>query len=509
MTTVLGLSCSLRNARFGAGSRKLSDEIKEIKDKEALTSYLESQTKIRAADVIEAGRGDDVPFDQIYRNLLKSKGDRGLSNSEAALVAGLWGAWSNGADIRHCGLAPYFPMNGKGRDLDKLREQILEADALILSGPVYFGDRGSITQEFIEFLREDKAVAEHIKDRVYAGISVGAKRNGGQETTLIYQLVDMTNLNMLAVGNDSETTSQYGGTAYAGDVGTMWKDDYGITTSISTGRRVARTAKILELGRSAVLKDDVKIAIWLLQDDANRHGFKLVEKFCKEVEARTNGIKFSILDCTREDIYRCIACDVCPTDPGPQDEYRCIIKSETDLFRKHHHELIDSDAVLMAAYSPIDRQSINSIYQRFIERTRYLRRDDYTIGDRLVAPLVISEINSNQNLHIRMLTSLVRHHTVLHHPIIGMEFEDRVINWDSMIDQGVSFSHNARIITAGRLSQSPDEMGSIGYNPVGYEISMEKRRQDTEIGRIKNAQDARGARHERSQSRLVSAGPAE
>ena len=51
-----------------------------------------------------------------------------------------------------------------------------------------------------------------------------AKRNGGQETTLVYQLIDMINLNMLGVGNDSASTSQYGGTVVAGDVGTMAKE---------------------------------------------------------------------------------------------------------------------------------------------------------------------------------------------------------------------------------------------------------------------------------------------
>ena len=43
----------------------------------------------------------------------------------------------------------------------------------------------------------------------------GAKRNGGQETALIYQLVDFINLGMLGAGNDSQRLS---GTIVAGDV---------------------------------------------------------------------------------------------------------------------------------------------------------------------------------------------------------------------------------------------------------------------------------------------------
>ena len=65
-------------------------------------------------------------------------------------------------------------------------------------------------------------------------------------------------------------------------------------------------------------------------------------------------------------------------------------------------------------YSAVTRNKENSVYQRFIERTRYWRRSSYMIGDKLTAPFVISELNSNQNLHIRMLTSLIRHHTIIH-----------------------------------------------------------------------------------------------
>ena len=38
---------------------------------------------------------------------------------------------------------------------------------------------------------------------------------------MIYQLHDMMDLGFLGVGNDYETTSQYGGTGHAGDIGTM------------------------------------------------------------------------------------------------------------------------------------------------------------------------------------------------------------------------------------------------------------------------------------------------
>jgi multimeric flavodoxin WrbA len=494
MVRVLGVSCSLRNARYGQGSEKLISEIKNLGDEKLLGTYLEAQTKVRLNDFIEAGRGEGLQFDEIYRRLRKSRNDRGLSNSEAALVAGLWGAQQDGAEIEHIGLGDYFPMAGDCKSLGELRQRVCAVDAILVSGPVYFGDRGSIAQDFFEFLHNDEECGRHIKNRIYGGIAVGAKRNGGQETTLIYQLIDATNMSMLAVGNDTETTSQYGGTAVAGDVGTMHGDGYGIKTSIGTGRRVARVARMLEVGRRYRTRDKIKINVWLLQDTVDHHGRELMLRLSQEMVQAQPGIEVRVLDFTQEKIYRCIACDICPIRVGGPAEYRCIIEADTDLFHAQHAELIEADAILIGAYSPIDRRNVNSVYQRFTERTRYWRRDEYLIGDRLIAPLVVSEIGANQNLHIRMLTSFLRHHTVLHHPLIGMEHRGAFLNWQMLFDQAMSFAANAIELTAGRLVMSEEETGMHSYNPVGYLISSSKKTEDVETGRAKLAQDARRAK---------------
>lgn len=502
---ILGASCSLRNARYGQGTEKLVGEIQAIADEKALVAYLEAQTKIRLNDFIEAGRGEGLEFDEIYQRLRRSRNDRGLSNSEAALVAALWGAKQYGAEVQHVGLGAYFPMTGEAESLEQLRAQVLASDAILVSGPVYFGDRGSVAQEFFEFLHNDDECANHVRNRIYGGIAVGAKRNGGQETTLIYQLVDATNMNMLAVGNDTETTSQYGGTAVAGDVGTLHTDGYGIKTSIGTGRRVARVGKMLELGRRHRTSDKVRISVWLLQDMPNHRGRDLMLKLASELTAAETQVAVRVLDFTEETIYRCIACDICPIRVGGPNEYRCIIKAEKDLFHDRHSELIEADAILIGAYSPIDRHGVRSVYQRFTERTRYWRRDEYLIGDRLVAPFVISEIGANQNLHIRMLTSFLRHHTVLHHPLIGMEFKGVVLNWSSLAQQAISFAQNARQLTAGRLLMAAEEdVGLHSYNPVGYVISKEKKAEDVDAGRTKSQEEERRKKHaELRRARIV------
>jgi len=491
MTTVLGVSASLRNARFGRGSRQLCDDVKGLVSRDALISYLQHQTALRADDVFAAAQQQNLTFDQVYARLRKAHGDRGLSNSEAALAAGLWGASQGGAGISHCGLADYFTYSGEHRNLEELRGKVLAADAILLSGPVYFGDRGSPAQAFIDFLREDPNCSDHIRGRLYAGIAVGAKRNGGQETTLIYQLVDMTNLDMLVVGNDSSTTSQYGGTAVAGDVGTLSDDTYGIDTAIGTGLRLARVGNVLERQAGVALRDDVRIAIWLLQDDRQHRGRTLMEAICTEVEKSIDGVSISVLDLTEEQILPCIACDVCPTGRGPRDDYRCIITAAKDLFKSRHRDLITPDAILLGAYSPVERSSVRSVYQRFIERTRYLRRDDYALGDILVAPFVISEVNSNQNLHIRMLTSFIRHNTVLHHPIIGIEHEQKLLNQDAVIQQSIGFARNALRVTAGRLRTNVKQGNSDHYQPVGYLISERQFLEDKVTGRLQASTEQR------------------
>ena len=104
-----------------------------------------------------------------------------------------------------------------------------------------------------------------------------------------------------------------------------------------------------------------------------------------------------------------------------------------------------------------------------------------------------------------MLTSFLRHHTVLHHPLIGMEWDGEVLNWRGLIEQARSFAENAVELTAGRLIMAEAEVGLHTYNPVGYVISSEKKVEDVESGRAKVAEDLRRAAWaERAEQRIVS-----
>lgn len=292
-----------------------------------------------------------------------------------------------------------------------------------------------------------------------------------------------------------------GGTVLAGDVGTAWSDEYGLKTAVGTGERVARVTKSLESSSSYKLTDKVRIGVWIMQDSTDKKGLVYVKRMIESVNR--DDTEFDVIDMTDEEIARCIACDLCPTHHAPRDEYACIIGSKSDLLVKEHARLVNVDAILLMAYSPINRSDIKSVYQRFIERTRYIRRAHYALSERLAAPFVISEINANQNLHIRMLTSLVRHHTVLHHPVIGLEKNGEIVNYDYCVKQFNEFVSNSKIITASRLLRESSEIDT-SYNPIGYTISRVRNQTDHESGKLRELFTNEKDRHVAEQtSRLV------
>lgn len=473
---VVGLSASLRNSRFGAGSEALVADLNAIESRAALNQYLREQAKICLEDFVKAGREEGLAFDEMYRNLQRRKGDRGLSNSEVALAAGLWGIKNQGVDIEHIGLAKYFPSDGNGARQGELKEKLANADGILLSGPVYFGDRGSIAHGLIQMIRDDRSLQQRLAGKIYAGISVGAKRNGGQETTLIYQLLDMCELGFLSVGNDAGTTSQYGGTCVAGDVGTMADDEYGLNTAIGTGNRFGQVVSLMHHASGKTLKRKLRISAWLLQD-RDEAALRYVQGLSKLMDPER--VELTIFDFTKAKIRRCLACDICPTHVAADEEYRCIVQNETDLFASDHTRLIDTDAILICGYSPKDLAGTQSVYQKFIERTRYIRRGDYIWSNLMTAPLVLEEVGARENLAIRMMTSMVRHNTVMHHPLIAHEHRGEVLNRDEVERRLDSFVNEAFRITAGTLhAASLKEAQATLYNPVGYVLSVDKDNQD-------------------------------
>jgi multimeric flavodoxin WrbA len=469
---LLGISASLRNARWGIGSQKLITLLQSIASESELFEFLSQQAELHLENFVESGRAEGLSFLEIYGNLKKSKGEQGLSNTEVALAAGLWSAAQYGIDIEHLSLSEYFPASGKERNLDQLRQHLRECDGILLSGPVYFGDRGSLAQSLIELIRRDEILQRALQGKLYAGIAVGAKRNGGQETNLIYQMWDFLNLGFLAVGNDSDTTSQYGGTGHAGDVGTMSRDHYGLQTSMGTGRRIGSILR--DLSAEGTLTNPVKLLFLVLQDSNGQ-----VVTWLKEfLEPYQSNVQVTVVNLTQKSVQRCLACDFCPTHIDVDEVYRCIIKSKNDDLEAIHPLLLQHDAIVPVILSPQHSQPVQSVYQTFMERTRYLRRGDYVFSNLMVAPLVLEEIGVNDNYGMRMMTSMLRHHTILSQPLIGSLYQGKLLNQDILRRQFQEFILAVRRVTFARLSQASQstELGHA-YNPIGYIISLEKEKE--------------------------------
>lgn len=471
---LLGISASLRNARWGIGNKDLIDSLKGLSSDDQLHTFLSKESELHLENFVEAGRKDGKSFLEIYDKLQRNKGDKGLCNSEVALASALWSALPYGVDIEHVSLSEYFRASGAVRNEEKLKQKLLEADGLLVSGPVYFGDRSSLVQSLVDMIRRDDLLRGQLQGKLYGGIAVGAKRNGGQETTLIYQMLDFVNLGYWAVGNDSDTTAQYGGTGHAGDVGTMHKDTYGLRTSMGTGRRIASLLR--ELGPQRGIKGPVKVLFAVLQDRQGEAYGRLAEmlrSFPRDLQA-------TVVNVAEKRIAPCIACDICPTHIDVDDVYRCIITAKHDNMQHLHTELLHHDAIVPVIFSPRDSHKVNSNYQTFMERTRYLRRGDYVFSNQLAAPLVFEEIGGSENYALRAMTSMVRHHTVIGQPMIGYIHGGEILNGTEVMGQMKQFLASVRRLAAARLAEV-FEKENTKYRPVGYVLAADKEAEDARL----------------------------
>jgi multimeric flavodoxin WrbA len=475
---IIGIAGSLRNARWGAGSKEIVNELLQCSTEAELKQYLIDQGELHLEHFIKSNESRGIDFSELSKTISKSTGNRGLSNTEIALAAALWASAQSGCEIKHISLNEYFPNSGIVRRAEELKDLLKSADGFLVSTPVYLGDRSSLVQDLVNFIRTDAQLYTELQNKVYAGIAVGAKRNGGQETALMYQLLDMINMGLLGVGSDGDTVAQYGGTGYAGDVGTMARDEYGLLLSMGTGLRIAQVAHLVKLGKTACLQGKVRVMFWVLQDKhkkALNFVRDLTNKFSEHIEAK-------IFDLTDEYMSRCLACDICPTGIGLDSEYRCFVKSNRDIMNKLHQDFLEQDAIIPVAYSSDNLEGMTSNYQRFIERTRYLRRANYTIADLVTAPLVLEDIGTLENMHVRMVSAFLRHIPILTEPMVAYLQDGKLLNYAQISDKFSRFIDKAKLLTIGRLvnTVSSGKIPDYQYNPVGYIISAEKIKQDLE-----------------------------
>ena len=84
---ILGVSASLRNKRFSY-KNKLVEDLRKINSLNELNIFVKDQIKVTFSDMEKLNK-KELSFEEKYKELKKHKGDRGLSNSETALVYAL------------------------------------------------------------------------------------------------------------------------------------------------------------------------------------------------------------------------------------------------------------------------------------------------------------------------------------------------------------------------------------------------------------------------------------
>jgi multimeric flavodoxin WrbA len=394
-----------------------------------------------------------------------------LSNSEILAAATMKGAYSKGADIDYFPLVVLFhhketsvldlrlrlskesavdelayvdTLSIVEEKLEELYSKIAEADGVILSTPVYFGDRSSVANKFLQVTARKNL----LQNKIFGVASVGAKRNGGQETCNIYSMIESLNQGALVVGN-GPPTSQYGGTAVGGDQGDVMEDESGIDTAIGVGIKVAHVSEMYSKEKHPTNR--VRVDILVTMDTGERFLAKYLKDLTNRVEKSIPWVEFVIHELIDSTIYRCLGCTTCPVPPGDSEETtKCTIREHDDCLEKLRKSLKGSDCAIIAGLNLLDYEKIIFRYQVLTERMRYIRRSNFELTDLLITGLCYNQFGATVNsIHtIKTLTSYIRHNTTFYKPIDIFEYNGKLLNdgKDSLIE----LCNAARRMKAGK-----------------------------------------------------------
>ncbi|MCK9152410.1 flavodoxin family protein [Methanobacterium alcaliphilum] len=125
-------------------------------------------------------------------------------------------------------------------DMESILENLSSAEGIIIGSPVYFGNVTAQTKMFIDRSRPLRAGFQ-LKNKVGGAISVGASRNGGQETTCA-AIHDFLLIHDAIIVSDGAPTAHYGATGVGGGKNDCQTDEAGIETAKNLGKRVCELA---------------------------------------------------------------------------------------------------------------------------------------------------------------------------------------------------------------------------------------------------------------------------
>lgn len=131
---------------------------------------------------------------------------------------------------------------GERDDFPKIEQRLREASGIIVGTPVYFTNMSALCKAFLDrwmVFRQQFA----LRNKVGGALAVGAARNGGQEVTLQTIHAAMLCHDMIIV-SEGRPTSRLGGILVSAN-DDISKDETGLATARSLGRRVAEVALLL------------------------------------------------------------------------------------------------------------------------------------------------------------------------------------------------------------------------------------------------------------------------
>jgi hypothetical protein len=279
----------------------------------------------------------------------------------------------------------------------------------------------------------------------------------------------------LIVGN-GPPTAQYGGTAVGGHRGTVIDDSWGLETAFGVGREVAIVGNIVRHGKSSNNPHPVRILLLLAMDDNQGILHSFLKEYLERAEKIHGKVRFTLINLLDLTIYRCLGCKICPAEnklPVGQradinHHAHCIIQSTEDDLETVHKEMLASDGIIIAGLNVKEHQKLVYRYQVLVERTRYIRRDNFELNRKPMTAFCMNQVGARINaLHaVKTTTSYIGHNTIFHRPIEVFVYEDKVLD-DGMPDLQ-SFINWTQIIARGKnlISSPPAEYTTNGIG--GY-----------------------------------------
>ncbi len=391
-------------------------------------------------------------YQEVYELIYALASERQISNTDGIVLAASVGARSQGGQVRVVRLRDHYPVEpgASPRNLESLQELAGNCQGLVVGTPVYFGDRSSWVESFFHSALPSGRLP--LAGKVVGFVSVGAKRNGGQETTNVLGLQDCLARGANILGN-GPPTSQYGGTAVAGDAGAILDDNFGLQTSFGTGLRVAQMAslppavspaeesppKLLLLYTS---RPDRRISTWLE---------KSLPPGCLVEEV--------VLD--EQPLGRCLACTPCPNRNTDEKRFPC---RQRDSMVELREKMLSAEGILLVGV--LHRDQDLEGYQVFAERTRFIRRNNFELSHKPTGIVQFCAPDRDQFFFLRATNLFLRHNTL----VVGPGFMGRILGSQLLPGPEVLedyLSHFKSQIHRYRPAHERWRKEAV-YEPVGY-----------------------------------------